>query len=187
VLSSSYVWSYTGGGWLQQVAWGDFDEDGLIVTSETFVGDGNRKIVYLSRKPVHEISSLYINGTPVALEQYCYDFSQGWISLATAPATDDTLTAHYTYSQDLDLAVTGSRAMLFDNQHITAISENETPFTQENYYGPTIITDGALLPSSTKGNIYDIAGREVQSEYLKPGIYFIKLGNRVSQKVVKIK
>ncbi|KPK63615.1 hypothetical protein AMJ83_06215 [candidate division WOR_3 bacterium SM23_42] len=187
VLSDSYVWSYTGGGWLQQIAWGDFDEDGLVVTSEAFLGDGDKRIFYLERKPVHEISSLYINGTPVALQEYCHDFSQGWISLATAPATDDTLTVNYTYSQDLDLAVTGSRAMLFDNQHITAISEDETHLPQDSYCGPTIITGGSSLPRSTEYKIYDISGREVRAEHIEPGIYFIKLGNRVSRKIVKIK
>ena len=106
-------------GRIQQVAWCDFDEDALVDTSVTFTGDGSRKLFYLYNIPLHEISSLEIDGVPLAMNEYCYDRLAGWISLATPPSSGEVLTVYYTFSRDPDLAVSGSsRAALFENRNI---------------------------------------------------------------------
>jgi hypothetical protein len=186
-LSSSYVWSYGNGGFLQQVAWGDFDEDGLVNTTHTFIGDGTEKLFYLPRKPIHEITAININGAPVPIHQYCYELAQGWISLASPLVLDDTLTVHYSYSRDLDLAVTGSRAMLFENQHITGITQGRPVPINDCYTGPTIIAGQMPLPVSEKTELYDIAGREAHLGQMEPGIYFLRLETGSIKKIVKVR
>lgn len=186
-LSSTYVWGYGGGGFLQQLAWGDFDEDGLVSMEQSFIGDGTRKLFYLSEKPVHEISAITINSTPAPIEGYCYDLAQSWVSFATAPAAGDTLTVAYTRSQDLDLAVTGSRAMIFENYHITGILENDVKPASNLSDVPSIITNSLPFLADKTLKLYDITGREVAPELLLPGVYFLKQAGRPPKKIIKVR
>ncbi len=115
-LTQTLAWSYPAGG-VQQIRWADFDEDGLKDTVEVFVSDGSRKLFYLGRRPLHEISSVEHNGTPLGLGVYCYDLMDGWLSLGFLPSAGDTLEVSYTYSLDLDLAVTDYQYVrVFENQ-----------------------------------------------------------------------
>jgi len=186
-LSSTYVWSYGGGGFLQQVNWGDFDEDGLIAAEQTFIGDGASKLFYLSAKPVHEISAITINGLPVPIDQYCCDLAQSWISLGVPPDAGDTLSVQYILSQDLDLAVTGSRAMVFENYHITGVKENGVMVISDVPNGPSIIAGHQSLLIGKNQKLFDIMGREVAPNHLEPGIYFLTQEDRKAEKIIKVK
>ncbi len=118
VLSSTPVWSKTMAGWVQQVAWGDYDQDFLVDLVDTLEGDGTKKLFHLSERPA-EMSSVELNGVPLELSQYCYDLTEGWVSLAVAPSAGDTLTVVYEYSGDLDLVATASDVCLFENLRYT--------------------------------------------------------------------
>jgi hypothetical protein len=187
ILSSTYIWAYAGGGFLQQVAWGDFDEDGLIATEQTFVGDGTRKLFYLSARPVHEISAITIDNNPVPIDQYCYDPAQSWISFSTPPYAGDTLSIQYVFSQDLDLAVTGNRAMIFENYHITGISENNTGPINDFFKGSSIIARNSPLPADKNLKLYDITGREIAANHIEPGVYFLRQDGQRTRKIIVIK
>jgi hypothetical protein len=187
-LTDSFVWSYSGGGLRTQIAWGDFDEDCVIDTVETFIGNGVQKLFYLRHKPLHVISSLKINSTQLTLDQYCYELTQGWISLSEAPAASETLCIEYQYSGDLDLAVTTtSNAMVFENQYVSEIEEEFNGSI--NYYqgNPTIVSGALCLPADRPYRIYDISGRAVVSDNLNPGVYFVEIEKTGIQKVVKVR
>ncbi len=104
-LSQTLVWSYPANG-VQQIRMADFDEDGVVNTVETFVGDGSRKLYYLAHRPIHEVASVELSGVPLDPHAYCYDAMDGWLSLGVLPSPSDTLAVSYAYSLDLDLAVT---------------------------------------------------------------------------------
>jgi putative intracellular protease/amidase len=104
-LSDAYVWMNTPG-WLQQIAWADYDENGLVPRTKTFRGDGRRKLLDLGEKALHEISEVEINGVRLDPAAYCDHPVEGWVSMATAPAPGSTVTVHYTGSTNLDLAAT---------------------------------------------------------------------------------
>ncbi len=106
VLGQSYSWSYTLDTWAQLMAWGDMDADGLTDTTESFLLTNNRSLFYLPHKPVHEISSVEVNGAALELDEFCYDPCEGWVSLAEPCAGGSTVTVNYTWSGDLELAVT---------------------------------------------------------------------------------
>jgi putative intracellular protease/amidase len=115
VLSDSYTWS-SNAGWTNQIAWGDYDEDGIILSQHLINGDGEKKVYSLGRKNIHEINSVQVNNEEVALTEYCYDLLEGWISFASAPPADGTIEIEYKYSNDLDLAVTSSsQVRIFEN------------------------------------------------------------------------
>jgi hypothetical protein len=185
-LSNSYVWAYGSGGFLQQIAWGDFDEDGLIATEQTFIGDGSRKLFYLSEKPIHAISAITINGAPASVDHYCYDLAQSWISFAMPLATGDTLTVAYIHSQDLDLAVTGNRAMIFENYNITGVMEGSVTPISNLSNTPSIIANTWPYLAGRTVKIYDITGRDVTANLLEPGIYFLMQEGRKSKKIIKV-
>ncbi len=115
-LDQSYTWQYSNNTWTEQMAWADYDEDGLIDTTASYLSLGLRKLFYLGVQPVHEISSVDLDGVPLELSEFCYDLQEGWISLANTPPEGTTLTINYTKSRDLDLAVTSTtNVRIFEN------------------------------------------------------------------------
>lgn len=71
--------------------------------------------------------------------------------------------------------------------------ENETGVTadlgsyQNNFFTTTILSGPLILPSDTKCRIFDITGRIVVPEKIKPGIYFIEVNGKLIRKVVKVR
>jgi hypothetical protein len=54
-------------------------------------------------------------------------------------------------------------------------------------YGSTIIRGPLHLPDGLDYRIFDIAGREVTPSAMKAGIYFIEIGGKIVQKVIKVR
>ncbi|HIE05409.1 MAG TPA: hypothetical protein EYP58_01270 [bacterium (Candidatus Stahlbacteria)] len=65
--------------------------------------------------------------------------------------------------------------------------EEENIVIGKNNFGTTIISGPLRLPKGKKCKVYDISGRSVDVNRIKPGIYFIETEGRISHKVVKIK
>ncbi|MEZ5359994.1 MAG: FG-GAP-like repeat-containing protein [Candidatus Zixiibacteriota bacterium] len=128
VLDNAYTWSYTGGKMnhnLQQIAWGDYDNDSLVETTESFIGVGTTQLVYLQKRNLYSLSDVRVDGISLDLTEYCYDPVDGWVSLASPVPNGQTLEITYTYSSDLDLAAT----LLTGNnvyKTLTYVFENQT-------------------------------------------------------------
>lgn len=105
ILTDTYVWLHTPG-WLQQLAWGDFDRSGLEPAHREFACDGNRSLFYMGVQALHELLGVEVNGVPLSLDEYCCNLAEGWISLSEAPAPGSVLAIRYIRSRNLDLAVT---------------------------------------------------------------------------------
>lgn len=69
---------------------------------------------------------------------------------------------------------------------ITAIEEGKV-LVRKNDKGATIISGPLLLPEDKKYQIFDITGRSVIPDRMRPGIYFIEIDGRITGKVVKVK
>jgi hypothetical protein len=69
----------------------------------------------------------------------------------------------------------------------TGIVEQEVIPIKCNYSGATFISGPLLLPEGKKCKVFDITGRVVASDKMRPGIYFIKIDKKIIQKVIKIK
>ena len=169
VLTDSFVWRCPSGR-IQQVAWGDFDNDGLVDTSRAFIGDGQRRLFCLARKPIQRVPAVELNRTPLPLQAYYYDLVEGWVSLAQAPALGETLSIRYRYSVDLDLAVTGAGAAVFENQVYGGVEENPTrprPSAGLELRCPALYGSGAaisyFLPRAGHAvlAVFDPLGREL--------------------------
>ena len=57
----------------------------------------------------------------------------------------------------------------------------------DNLLGPTIFSGTLVLPEEKNCRIFDITGRVVSPDKMRPGIYFIEIDGQISKKVVKVK
>lgn len=64
----------------------DTSRAGLFLHSETFTGDGARKVFTLRRVPVESFLRVAADGVELAPGQWCADPDRGWVALAAAPA-----------------------------------------------------------------------------------------------------
>lgn len=64
--------------------------------------------------------------------------------------------------------------------------ENAPPATYEKTI-QTIFSGPLQLPEDKNCSIFDITGRLIMPDCMKPGIYFIEVGGEIKQKVVKIR
>ena len=124
-LADTFAWWVGAGSGTQQLAWGDYDRDGLVDTTITFQGDGLRKLFHTGKQPLEKITSVSVDGTPLPISQYCYDLLNGWLSLSFAPGSGSIFSVAYTFSRDPDLALSNWGAVkLYKNLNTsTAIGD----------------------------------------------------------------
>ena len=67
-----------------------------------------------------------------------------------------------------------------------AVKENNTVI-RENSSTSTIFAGPLLLPHDKICKVFDITGRVVMPDKMQPGIYFIEIDGKITQKVVKIR
>lgn len=65
--------------------------------------------------------------------------------------------------------------------------EEEGTFIRENDFGPTIFSGSLLLPENKTCKVFDITGRAVAPDKIKPGIYFVEVDGKITRKVVKVR
>lgn len=67
------------------------------------------------------------------------------------------------------------------------VKENISQPVTKNTLGATIFQGPLLLPEGKQCRVFDITGRTVLPDKIKPGIYFIEIDGQVTQKVIKIR
>lgn len=131
-LSDSFSWNYQGEAKkfiVQQITLGDYDQDYIINEVLKMKTDGKRKLFYTGHKNLQDITAIILNNKPIDPKNYCYDLYEGWISLAKAPAEEEHLSVIYSYSNDLDLAVTSLYSTdIFNNNAVN--KENRIKMNQ---------------------------------------------------------
>ncbi|HSL88864.1 MAG TPA: FG-GAP-like repeat-containing protein, partial [Ignavibacteriaceae bacterium] len=85
---------------------GDVNNVGLQNVTETFVGNGTRKLFYTSAMHLQYINRVIVGTDTLPRNQYCYDLESGWISLAAAPASGVQVIVETAVSWKLDLGIT---------------------------------------------------------------------------------
>jgi len=67
------------------------------------------------------------------------------------------------------------------------IEENESAVITDNEVTTTVFSGPLLLPEDKKCRVFDIMGRVVTPDKMKPGVYFLEIDSEVVQKVVKVR
>ena len=65
--------------------------------------------------------------------------------------------------------------------------QEEKTIVKNNHLGPTILSGPLVLPNDKTCRVFDITGRVVAPDKIKPGIDFIEIEGEATQKVIKIK
>ena len=71
--------------------------------------------------------------------------------------------------------------------NVTGITENVLENDNNSSSDPTIFAGAVKLFTNKPYTIYDAAGRQMKSDHLKPGIYFIEKEGRIRQKFIIVR
>ena len=70
---------------------------------------------------------------------------------------------------------------------LPGIEEQRSVPRKKSFFGPTIFTGSLHLPLDKDYQVFNAVGREVDANFLIPGIYFIKIDGLKTVKVIKLK
>ncbi|MGB3479290.1 MAG: FG-GAP-like repeat-containing protein [bacterium] len=153
------------------IAWGDVDGDGVLSRTDTLTGDGFRKLFYVSHQPIHKFLDVIVDGFPLPFSDYCYNLTNGWMSLKDAPGNGSQVLIDYIYSADLDLAVgVDSQPPAIHRNLMTGIEEekpcasHDKSFMNNNpnpFRNSTEISVFLVQPDVISLDIYDAVGKKV--------------------------
>jgi hypothetical protein len=68
-----------------------------------------------------------------------------------------------------------------------AVKEAKGNVTTEHAFGASIIKGPLVLPEDKSCRVFDITGRVVIPDKIKPGVYFIEVDGKITRKVVKVR
>ncbi|MGB3340864.1 MAG: PQQ-binding-like beta-propeller repeat protein [bacterium] len=68
-----------------------------------------------------------------------------------------------------------------------AVEEAKGKITTNHASGASIIKGPLVLPEGTNCRVFDITGRVVVPQYIKPGVYFIEVDGAITKKIVKVR
>ncbi len=108
VLTADPVWESTPEPVCENFLWGDVDNDALRSNGVTVAsGDGARTFFSLGHAPIRTVDEVLVAGVPLPADAYAVHPTHGWISTAGPPPPGaGNVIIRYTYSLDLDLAIT---------------------------------------------------------------------------------
>lgn len=169
-------WTSSTSSVVETIAFADYDHDGLDTLTAQFTGNGQRKLFFTPRKPVHKILIVKSGNDTVQASNYCADYESGYVSLKYAPANATTLVIRYISSHDLDFSVSNWDASignyLFKNNIIVKVKKIASEITDnfrinQNYPNPfnpsTVIEFSIPEQSNITLTIFDALGREIET------------------------
>ncbi len=178
-LSAATSWVGGVGCVIENMFWGDVDNDYLVSTGVSLAtGDGARTYMRLGRTPVRSIDAVEVGGAVLPASAYTQHLAGGWVSLAVPPAAGQAIEVRYTFSRDLDLGLTSWDSNKGNYLYLSTAPSTGAPevasvvspirarpnpvrtSTVFRYDGP-----GA---SASELTLFDVRGREVRSLHRGP-------------------
>ena len=98
-------WTSSTGSVVEAITFADFNNDGLDTVTSTFISNGTKKLYYLPKHPANRIMNIRFGNDTVAMNQYCYDLENGWVTFKTVPANGINIVIKFVTSHSLDFAV----------------------------------------------------------------------------------
>jgi hypothetical protein len=87
---------------VESICFGDLNRDGIV--QATYVAPHREKLHYLGRQPIERILRVIADGRVLSPADYCYNLTNGWISLRDSPT--QSLLVEYEFSTRLEMGVT---------------------------------------------------------------------------------
>lgn len=166
---------------VEVIVMGDVDKDATYNVQKDFVSDGIKKLFYLPRTPLQEISRVIVETDTLQYNQYCYDLENGWVMLSAQPDSGANILVEASVSWDMDMGITnwdqnkGNYLFINTSNPVFVANEENLPedfILYQNYPNPfnpktnISYTIPASLNPSKGGTlvtlkIYDILGSEI--------------------------
>jgi hypothetical protein len=175
----SWTWKYanpTKGLVVESVVWGDMDNSGSVTAvGEPKNGNGVAKTFYVANTPVRELLEVRVGGAALDPATYCFDPTEGWVALATAPPAGAlNVEIDYVYSERLDLVVTNwdpdDDNLLFLHQVATEVAGGVPGAgllvlpNRPNPFNPsTVVPIRVGGAARVTASVYDMSGRLVRT------------------------
>jgi hypothetical protein len=164
---------------VEVIVMGDVDKDATNTFQEIFFSIGTKKLFYMPRTPLMNLSRIIVDEDTLQYNQYCYDLENGWVMLAEQPDSGASILVEASVSWDLDMGITnwdqnkGNYLFLNTSNPVYVNTEKNLPegfVLYQNYPNPfnasTMIRYS--IPSNVKGQtsniilkVYDVLGNEV--------------------------
>jgi len=105
-----------------------------------------------------------------------------------SPASNDALDQIGAYPNDTIIIISHIDTLKSDTVCVgnVAIQEDKSTIRDTRGIQATIVNGPLNLPAARGCRLYDIAGRSVQKETLKQGIYFLEIDGAIVSKIIKI-
>jgi hypothetical protein len=118
-----------------------------------------------------------------------------WVYRYNGPANSYDYAVSIVYGADSNIYVAGSSTGNGTSDDFTVISltpdlsvqEEREMIVMKNLYGATIFSGPLLFPAGKNCKVFDITGRVVLPQNIKPGVYFIEVDGKITRKVVKVR
>lgn len=170
----------------ENISFGDVDNRALmIVLDEQHIISPAQCVFYLDNRWIDKIQRVRNSDRDLERDEYCFSYSDGWVSIKDTFSTPETLWVDYSYSLDVDLAVTNwhsSRgSFLFLNEFVGAVQEVVRKEVKNTLGIPSPNTGFFVVPANISRltiKIFDSTGRLVCTQRKRevslsvPGIYF---------------
>jgi hypothetical protein len=119
--------------------------------------------------------------------------NERWIYKYNGPGDDADEAKSLIYGADGTIYAAGYSTGINTSYDFTVISlPPDYSVEEENIalkasFGATILSGPLRLPKDKTCRVFDITGREVMVNRISPGIYFIQIDGKISQKVIKVR
>ena len=109
------------------------------------------------------------------------------IVITTIPTGDEPLAFAWNPMQNRTYVANFSSSSISVIRDNIGIEENNSHSIEKADFSATIFNGPLQLPKDRSCRVFDITGRQVMLDNMKPGIYFIEVDGTITQKVVKVK
>jgi len=159
---------------VEVIVMGDVDKDAMQDIPEIFISDGAKKLFYMPRTPLQELSRVIVDSDTLQFNQYCYDLENGWVMLATQPDSGANILVEASVSLDIDMGITnwdqnkGNYLFLNTSNPVFVNSEENLPegfVLYQNYPNPfnpsTVIIYHLPVSGNVTLKVFDVLGNEI--------------------------
>lgn len=119
---------------------------------------------------------------------------ENWVYRYHGPGNYDDMAYSLAYGADGNIYAAGYSDGGSTYYDFTVVSlfpdlgvKEKNTIIKKNNFGATILSGPLQLPIGKNYKVFDITGRVVMLDNIKPGIYFIEVDGEIRQKVIKIK
>ncbi len=210
--ASSIVYGSDGNIYVAGTSSGSGTYNDFLVISLTSAGDTNWVYTYDGPGPgdgtegAHSLvygldGNIYVAGNSISSS---YDFlvisltasgDTNWVYTYNGPGDDTDNARSIIYGSDGNIYAAGLSTGIGTGWDFTVISlspgvglhEEDVRESTNRSYGATIFSGSLHLPEGIICRVFDITGRVVAPDKIRPGVYFVEVDGNISQKIVKIK